>query len=312
MNDNLLLPPNFDQFSDSVIGPVVVTRRSKAICYDECPPQAVSITSKRAGKCTPAPATDEEKDAPRGKLASAESILEVLRWRRRMSQRRYRKKIDDRVTTLENDVDRLREEVERIEMNLHVSTAYPSTTLWKVVTEYFRLFRYGRNVQTSRNLFGDDAQLKFLQETMAPDVTSNQGYGVDALLKDWSSLSLRHESLEVQLARVQYEVQSVIVADVIIFTTINERMLHNALRHDVSVGMGDRWPLAVWKLLGQRLAVPSSVRFCWDESRHQFVSVYFDVDMVTPLMEVFNSLEDASRVLSSSLGINAYQANNDL
>ncbi|KAI9990314.1 hypothetical protein PInf_021124 [Phytophthora infestans] len=74
------------------------------------------------------------------------------------------------LTSLEDDVCRLQEEVKDLELQFHsVAMGIPTEqTVWSVAAEYFRLFRYGfRSPPDVLNAFA----LKFLRLSMAPDVT---------------------------------------------------------------------------------------------------------------------------------------------
>ncbi|GMF28760.1 unnamed protein product [Phytophthora fragariaefolia] len=80
-------------------------------------------------------------------------------------------------------------------------------------------------------------------------------------------------------------------------------MLRRALASVVVGSMSDRWPTVAWKLLDQRLVIPGTVHFKWDEAKHQFASVYYEIDMLAPLTKVLGNLEDVCMVLNSPSGI---------
>ncbi|KAJ8577560.1 hypothetical protein ON010_g1643 [Phytophthora cinnamomi] len=63
---------------------------------------------------------------------------------RRLVQIRYRKKLKDRAATLDQQVQTLRLEVQKLEFQHKTISPrlIDNTTPWKVVAEYFRLFRY--------------------------------------------------------------------------------------------------------------------------------------------------------------------------
>ncbi|EGZ08023.1 hypothetical protein PHYSODRAFT_431150, partial [Phytophthora sojae] len=222
---------------------------------------------------------------------------QIRRKRRRMTQQRYRKKIEDKATTLAKDVGELRDDIKRAKMQLRVLTIYTGMDACRAAVEYVRLFRYGRNkVQNSRKMMlrGDeDAQWRFLQAVVISNVASNRGFGVDVILEGWELLSSRLGCLEIQLVDLDYEAKTLIIADVKCFATITERMLRDAL--------GGQSPIVAWNPLGQRLAVPGRVRFEWDDAKLQFVSIFFEIDMLTPLMELLGNLEDVCMALNSSL-----------
>ncbi|GMF10742.1 unnamed protein product [Phytophthora lilii] len=137
---------------------------------------------------------------------------------------------------------------------------------------------------------------------MTSDVASNSGFGADAMLEDWRFYSNHHDNLEIRLGSLEKRAEGLIIAFVKIYTTITERMLLNSLPQ-LTNAKNEAKESSAWKLISQTLVVPTTVKFQWDDARDQFVSAYYEADMLTPLLRLLGNWEIASRVLSSSLGI---------
>ncbi|KAG6612040.1 uncharacterized protein IUM83_17491 [Phytophthora cinnamomi] len=233
----------------------------------------------------------------------------LQRRRRRLTQRRYRKKKEDKASSLAKEVDLLREGVRELKKKIIASPPpEEAKTPWSLVVRYFSLFRFGFNVHelgdvTSSSLVEVHVQKKFLLETMASDVASNGGIGLQSMLYEWRNLSLRHTNLEIALVKLDRHSNGVIIADIKLYTTITASMLRNAFADsDAADGEYNR-PEFAWKLLGQRLVFLGGVRFEWDETKCQFASVLYEVDMLSPLLKFLADVEEAALVMDSALGI---------
>ncbi|EGZ07980.1 hypothetical protein PHYSODRAFT_526585 [Phytophthora sojae] len=220
-----------------------------------------------------------------------------------LTQRRYRKKIEDKATFLSNEVARLRDEFQELKVRKTrvLKPAVPRTNPLRLVVEYFHRFRHGLDLQ--QPLDEEHAQKNFLQRVMASEVASNRGFGVQTMLDEWRTLPLRHDNLEVALVKLNYGAKYVIVADVKIATTITEPALHKALAGMNADDKETNLPMLAWKLLVQRLVLPGTVRFEWDEANYQFSSVFSQVDMLRPLMRLLGTVAETSIVLNCALGI---------
>ncbi|KAE9338121.1 hypothetical protein PR003_g11661 [Phytophthora rubi] len=259
MSDGLLLPPNIERLSSSVIG-VVMARNPAPPSYvfdaatprapnktsppsqqsapskEQCPgtrssshiAASVEHTKQSTTQLKPAPPSDQLRDDLWHKLSTAEKIRKLMMHRRRRcrTQRQYREKMKDKEAFLAKEVDRMRDEIQHLERMKFLASKedLTGTSPLRLVAEYFNLFRHGLDVQdldgsTPLRLDKDHAQKRYLQRVMASDVASNRGFGVQALLVDWRSLSLRHDKLELALAKLDYGVKDVVVADAKIYTT---------------------------------------------------------------------------------------------
>ncbi|KAG6954592.1 hypothetical protein JG688_00012271 [Phytophthora aleatoria] len=227
-----------------------------------------------------------------------------VREQRRVTQQRYRKKMDQRTKSLENDTLRLQEETHRLELqyNCLISQTPTEETPWSVVAEYYRLFRYGSQVpeSTKQALYLNEAQIQtnFLHRTMAQTISVNSGFGIDALLQEWRFVPPMAGDLTVQLLRLEYDDRAAMLATVKVFVTITEDMLRLSFSHLVSTD--NRLSPFAEKLLREKIVVPVTVRFEWDNTTAQVVSMHSTPDLFTPFTKVLGNLKDAARVLVNS------------
>lgn len=228
---------------------------------------------------------------------------------RRLRQIRYRKKKDDYANTLEEETRQLQQQIEKLEQRRRsIAEAVPTEkTLWNVVVEYFRLFRYGlREPMPARQTqeIQPCAQLDFLRATMAPDVLFNAGRGVESIMRNWKYFTLWFLDVEIELNGLKKGGPDSLIASITTSFTITERSLMTVFPHlctpEARSQRGrDGLPLA--KLLGQRITMRGLTRFDWDAGYGRVTSVISESDMLTPTLRILGSLEDVSRVFEKSL-----------
>ncbi|OWZ02749.1 hypothetical protein PHMEG_00025636 [Phytophthora megakarya] len=181
-------------------------------------------------------------------------------------------------------------------------------TSWNVVAEYFRLFRYGLkappSVENSRSTeslssYAYPTHRNFLQATVAEDIVLDRGFGVDALMEDWKSISLHHQDLNISLVRLENGIGNSLVATVQAHCKISEDSIGHIFPHLVDDDDGEHARL-VTKLVGQSLGIPCTICFVCDDATEEIVSMHYTSDMMTPLMRILGNLEDVSRVLGGS------------
>ncbi|EGZ24628.1 hypothetical protein PHYSODRAFT_311514 [Phytophthora sojae] len=242
----------------------------------------------------------------------AERALARHRLVRRNTQRRYRKKLQNKGIDLETSVTQLRAEIQRLQqMKSEPQHILIAMTPWKAIVEQSRLFRYGfRPPVPVSELCSDKTpqcsdlayvQTRFTQTIMAPDVHNNAGYGVKAGLENWRLISLHHENLVIELVRLERGPGESVVAYQNATTTFTANMLRQALPHLVDDERG--WDPVAVKLIGQKLVVPGTLRFDWDPSTNKVVRTHYEIDMLTSLLALLGSVEDVSSVLDSALAI---------
>ncbi|KUF97542.1 hypothetical protein AM587_10008418 [Phytophthora nicotianae] len=310
MTSNLLYPPNSHLLTDVVISAVVAKNRRPASVFNKADnastleqpshPSSHQPTSSSIVQITQPSVVNDVVKVAWNELSTAEKSLQLYRQRRRVTQQRYRKKIDHRAASLEADVAKLQKEVQRIESMLHPPpTVATDTSRWTAAAQFFSLFQNGIDRAKEK----EHVQIRFLQAAMAPNIAFNDGYGIHAVLKNWSHRSLHHEKTEIQLVRLEPGSEGIVVAHLSNATTITESMLRKSFLCAGKDGENSEWPSFAWKLLGQRLTIRTIVRFEWDYENSRFDSVFYEADMLTPLLDLLGNMQDASTVLSSSLGI---------
>ncbi|KUF85171.1 hypothetical protein AM588_10000827 [Phytophthora nicotianae] len=136
---------------------------------------------------------------------------------------------------------------------------------------------------------------------MSSSVMVKSGSGIPAMLEIWRSISLRHDGLDVRLVRLENGPEGSFIATTKCYFTISLSMIQQEFPHLISEE-GKPLPLAE-KLLGQRIELPSEVRFDWDASTARMASVtgrHFQAEMLMSLLKILGNLEDVAFVLGSS------------
>ncbi|KAG7397083.1 hypothetical protein PHYBOEH_001297 [Phytophthora boehmeriae] len=236
----------------------------------------------------------------------------------RENQARYRNRRRQFLENLEDNVKRLKEDVSKLRiLKQRILYEVPATeNAWCVVAQYFELFRHGYVAPyklSSGFLFPRTrlsstqylTQLEFLQATMAQDMTDGALCGVDALLENWRLLSSYHESIYVELKCLKQDRDNSLVATVTTSLTITENTLQNLYPHLLSSdAAGDEYEelssLAA-KLLNQRIVVPGSVRFDWDDAYGCIMRMESKADILTPTLRLVGTLDNVARVFSGAL-----------
>jgi hypothetical protein len=329
MDSAFLVPPNYQQLSNDVIGSVqqrtrhvrhsrsAPTRRidtsdAKATPEDDgwsptsvkrrkLEHKAIDLSSlKRLHAATIA----DRKKAPltRAAIASEEhtKIMDLLRLaktmereRRRVNQRKYRKKQEDLTATLETETQQLRDEVSHLEQQrLDISG---TGSVWEVTSEYFRLLRDSLHSRTHSS----DVGLRFLQRTMVPAVVYNSFQGPKMILSSWASLQ-QLSDVEVELQALQRVANGSLEAVTTTSFTITERTLRTVFPHLCTNEIKSLSPLAM-KLLDKRVVLRGSTRFEWDSSSDRVNRVTTQADFLTPALRLVRRLELAARVFEKAL-----------
>ncbi|OWZ21147.1 hypothetical protein PHMEG_0004338 [Phytophthora megakarya] len=173
-----------------------------------------------------------------------------------------------------------------------------------MVVEYERIFRYGykppKAVMKPAGTTTYDKHKSFLQTAMMPGFLHNKGQGGDDLLQIWQSISEYNETLETRLVRLEYGAEGVMIAYMDSDSTITLKRLEKCLL-SISGGEDYKCLSLASKLLGQRLVVPMSVRFEWDEMNNRISSMHYEPDFLTPLLKILGNLEETTRVLNSTM-----------
>ncbi|KAG7375505.1 von Willebrand factor A domain-containing protein 8 [Phytophthora pseudosyringae] len=288
------------------VQPQVSTRNSKRVSgrkRSSAPLSAEDLASLVAASIDGTdPAGGELRPSYLAKLARVSDAL--YRERRRLHQARYRKKQQESTLILEEDVQKLREEIRSLTLRRQNADMGISTSLdiWGVATEYFRLFRNGfRSPPEAVNTFA----LEFLRKSMASDVVSGLMCGPEAILQNWKLFSMCFDDVCVDLERLDKGATStILVAIATTSVTISKETLRLLFPHLYSGEQradGKQLSELAKKLQGQRFAMRGSVEFEWDPVTDSVVRVHGQSDMLTPMLRVLGTLEDVSRVFEGAL-----------
>ncbi|ETN04855.1 hypothetical protein PPTG_14615 [Phytophthora nicotianae INRA-310] len=201
-----------------------------------------SLTTEEVMQLVAAQIKTTDLEAQPRYLANLAHASEALyKERRRLNQIRYRKKQQENMEHLEEDVQTLQQEIHRLtqrHQNAVIGISSPQS-VWVVATEYFWLFQNGfKNPPEAMNTFA----LNFLCKSMAPDT----------------------KRLEKKVASNTLEVTTVISVTISKDTLrlVFPHLKHN--EHDTA----NRKKLSILaaKMLNTRLVMDGSVLFEWDPS----------------------------------------------
>ncbi|KAE8986612.1 hypothetical protein PR003_g24949 [Phytophthora rubi] len=268
----------------------------------------LAVSSSGAAQYTkPEPQFKGGEEQKAAMIEWANSQRDHQREIRRLRQIRYRQKKDSYANTLEEEARVLQQQIEKLgERRRSIAEAVPSEkTLWNVVVEYFRLFRYGLReplVARQSQEVQPCAQLDFLRATMAPDVLFNAGRGVESIMRNWKYFTLWFHDVEVELDDMKKGGPDSLIASITTSFTITKRSLLTVFPHLCSQEAREGGGLLLAKkLLGQRITMRGLTRFDWDAGYGRVTSVISESDMLTPMLRILGSLEDVSRVFERSL-----------
>ncbi|KAG3242558.1 hypothetical protein PI124_g12626 [Phytophthora idaei] len=213
---------------------------------------------------------------------------------------RYRKKKENYTMSLEVEVDQLRQKIEELEQRRRsVYAAVPAEiSLWSVVAEYFRLFRFGVHEAPFENHSPSqlDTQLSFLQTSFTTDVAFNASHGVGNMIQNWQQISRWFPGIEMELDRLQKDPTGSLVVTMTTTVCISEQTIRVVFSHlHDSDGNGTRDTLA-HQLLDQTLIMRGSMHFEWSDTCHRITRVSSQSDMLTPMVRLLGSLEAVPRV----------------
>ncbi|GMF65828.1 unnamed protein product [Phytophthora lilii] len=132
---------------------------------------------------------------------------------------------------LKVSINLLRKEHQKLELRIQLLryNIATKTTSWGVVSEYFRLL--GHAFKSADNECNLDVHRAFLQATMAPDLLTETGCGIEALLKEHKRLSLYHPDTEVQLVHLDNSSHDVVHATVRVKVSIGLNTPQHAFPH---------------------------------------------------------------------------------
>ncbi|KAL3658909.1 hypothetical protein V7S43_016050 [Phytophthora oleae] len=266
MSSSVLYPPNLNNFSDDIIGQVILrstpssyTHSTLNIHKDEGVPTTVkeesqmqtTIRKKRQLQCL---SLDNEYDL----LAQARAGLST-----RQSAKESEKESP-------------------LNLKEHQSTMESSN-----VTE-------GEPLAMARS----QVQKGFLYAVLAPNVIGLSGFGVEKLLDDYRALAFCLPSMITRLVRLTTGPGGSIHATTKVEIVITENTLRLVFPHLILGGTVS--PLAS-KLLGQRVVMRGSTHFEWDSGKGRVSLLQEKEDLLTPMLERLGGLEMVSSVFKNAL-----------
>ncbi|KAL3665159.1 hypothetical protein V7S43_009788 [Phytophthora oleae] len=140
--------------------------------------------------------TKPEDSVRKGKkIKSDDAELEAYhRERRRRNQERYRLRQRKLIEDLDEAIQKLRDEIERLsgQRNSLLCGVSTKETMWSVAAEYFRVFQHGLLATDGLPV----AELDFLKATMAADLNANTVYGFEALARNWKVFTLSFKDVQ--------------------------------------------------------------------------------------------------------------------
>ncbi|KAF4135582.1 hypothetical protein GN958_ATG15231 [Phytophthora infestans] len=297
-------PPNLQKLSGNVIASVVQRSRayyvqSQSVCEqsdmttDRSPPASTAGTS--AVKPTSTRAVRSARQSGDRKMADIGSYRRQCRERRRKYQERYRARQRQMIEDLEACNLKLQREIEGQRRKRNTLVLFVSTrSVWHVAVDYFRLFK--RELLTAN----EPHVMTFLRATMAQDLDAGSVHGLHALVTNWAVFTELFQEVHIQLRGLEQVADATLVATTTTSITFTSRSLSNLLpgltssRADPS---NDRKrSRIVCRLQGQLLVMYGSVLSRWDGTINRVVSLITQVDMVSPLLQLLDNLEDVSLV----------------
>ncbi|KAG7394189.1 hypothetical protein PHYBOEH_005553 [Phytophthora boehmeriae] len=250
--------------------------------------------------------TDYTRSPPRSRRAEASTKqtksfdVKLLRERRRINMARYRKKQDDKIINCVGDIQRLRLEIQQLthQRDLLVAGIPTKTTAWNVATEFFRLFRFGYKEtemttdDSTRSQRGSNVQENFLRATMAEDVTGFGVCGIERMIERVRHISLIVQGVDVTLTRLESDADDSVVANFGAKVTITEASVRRFFAHVVNDTDEDKWRHLCSRLLGRQLLLNGSLRLDWDDTNECVTRLFFQCDMIAPLMGLLSDVSD--------------------
>ncbi|KAG2854938.1 hypothetical protein PC116_g11234 [Phytophthora cactorum] len=139
-----------------------------------------------------------------------------------------------------------------------------------------------------------------MRDMMAADVVFNAGYGPESIMQHWCFVDwFGHVDVELKGWETTDGVSLVGITTTSV--TITKHTLRNVFPHLRTTDNSDRNGKLAEQLLHQRLVMHGSTYFEWDDSTCRVTRVISTSDMLTPMLQLLDNLEDVSRVFEQAL-----------
>ncbi|KUF79789.1 hypothetical protein AM587_10000533 [Phytophthora nicotianae] len=238
-------------------------------------------------------------------MRTSNAAIEKLRERgdqqkqlREIQKRYFLKKPEDLIILLTRNIQHFRGEIETLEQRCQhmrrtrVQPSQPANDVWHTAVEYFRLIGHGLHLTNN--------QLGFVRDMVAPDVVFNSEYGPEAIMQHWCFMDWFGD-VNVELKGWEATDGESLVGITTTSVTITKHTLRNVFPHLRTTDNSDRNGKLAEQLLNQRLVMRGSTCFEWDDSTSRMTRVVSQSDMLSPMLQLLNSVEDVSLVFEQAL-----------
>lgn len=225
----------------------------------------------------------------------------------RANQARYRNKQLNRKRELQQQNQRLEEEIQGLKLKRRSIRFERKTnqSLWTIIGEVFRLLEDGfrspwRLASTEEMMKHAETRqsLEFLQKAFVHDVAMGDLRGINALMDQWRRYSLYFEEPHLELKRVETMTTGIVSATATLSVTITEFTVRCVLPHLANPkGVKGKVSSLNKLLLGQRLDCKCSLRFLVDDESGRVVRLEPKIDLVSPMLRLLKSTKDVAVVL---------------
>ncbi|KAG1705334.1 hypothetical protein DVH05_004265 [Phytophthora capsici] len=232
----------------------------------------------------------------------------------RANQARYRERQRAAHLQLQRSVEDLHEEVNRLKHQYqeHASLSSSNQSPWSVVAEVFHLiessFRSPWCMASSKEIMEHKKTQRVLasvEKAFAHDVAMGNIVGVDALMMQLRYYSQYFGEPLMKLQRIETLASGVMAAKVKLSVTVTELTLRYIFPHVVKLRNAKHYASEQHslydRLLGQRLELPGSMCFFFDENSHRVVRLETRIDLVSALLRSLKNLKDVSDVMEHAL-----------
>ncbi|KAJ8535081.1 hypothetical protein ON010_g13657 [Phytophthora cinnamomi] len=251
----------------------------------------------------------KSKHASRTKLRQADkkATQERKEIRRReqcrANQARYRNRQRTRQLQLEQCVQQLQEEIDRLKQGIECSQAggRPKWSPWSVVAEVSRLL--DENFFSPwRMVHGADMEnyATFRQDYVSSSEAVGDFPRLEGLVHQVWHWSSHFGDPKLQLERIESTASDVITAAATLSVTVTELTLRNAflnLSQPTDRGSHDTFSAVGVQLLGQRLHLSCLMKLLLDEETGRIVRLENTVDFVDSLLRMLDNPEDVTIAL---------------
>ncbi|ETL88555.1 hypothetical protein L917_12371 [Phytophthora nicotianae] len=276
------------------------TAASTSLCSDKIVPRFEILLPNRERPAV-IPITHHTDDRRRGYVSpdevdENEAAIESRRKRIRLTQARYRQKLLDKPKRLELAIQQLKEQTQHLEYerNQIVGGLSSQKTVWIAAVEYLRIFQRGCKAPQGTNVVDMD----ILKALVASNVAFSGGIGLDVLIQHWRVLTQYFPDISIQLKSLHQITDESVVATTTTTITMSDASMKSAFPDLLNGTTASR---IVTKLQGQRLELQGSVRLYWDNAISRVVSIQAQADMMTPLMQLLENVDDVSLVFAHAL-----------